>query len=62
MADPTEADAVTNGHQEARDDLLRELVAHLRANRTDLRQEWARTLLDVPLLTAIDFRRKRRSS
>ena len=42
MADPT--DAVTNGHQEARDDLLRELVAHLRDNRTDLRQEWARRI------------------
>ena len=53
MADPTEADAVTNGHQEARDDLLRELVAHLRNNRTDLRQEWARRIGEARLLTAL---------
>ena len=53
MADPTEADAVTNGHQEARDDLLRELVAHLRDNRTDLRQEWARRIGEARLLTAL---------
>jgi rsbT co-antagonist protein RsbR len=51
MADPT--DAVTNGHQEARDDLLRELVAHLRNNRTDLRQEWARRIGEAKLLTAL---------
>ena len=51
MADPT--DAVTNGHQEARDDLLRELVAHLRNNRTDLRQEWARRIGEARLLTAL---------
>jgi rsbT co-antagonist protein RsbR len=53
MADPTEADTVTNGHQEARDDLLRELVAHLRNNRTDLRQEWARRIGEARLLTAL---------
>ena len=29
MADPTDPSAVTNGHQDARDDLLRELVALL---------------------------------
>ena len=46
-------DAVTNGHQEARDDLLRELVAHLRNNRTDLRQEWARRIGEARLLTAL---------
>ena len=51
MADPT--DPVTNGHQEARDDLLRELVAHLRANRTDLRQEWARRIGEARFLTAL---------
>ena len=51
MADPT--DAVTNGHQDARDDLLRELVAHLRNNRTDLRQEWARRIGEARLLTAL---------
>jgi rsbT co-antagonist protein RsbR len=53
MTDPTETDAVTNGHQEARDDLLRELVAHLRNNRTDLRQEWARRIGEARLLTAL---------
>jgi rsbT co-antagonist protein RsbR len=53
MADPTEADGVTNGHQEARDDLLRELVAHLRANRTDLRQEWARRIGEARFLSAL---------
>ena len=53
MADPTEADAVTNGHQEARDDLLRELVAHLRDNRTDLRQEWARRIGEARFLSAL---------
>ena len=51
MVDPT--DAVTNGHQDARDDLLRELVAHLRNNRTDLRQEWARRIGEARLLTAL---------
>ena len=53
MADPTDPSLVTNGHQEARDDLLRELVAHLRNNRTDLRQEWARRIGEARLLTAL---------
>jgi rsbT co-antagonist protein RsbR len=48
-----EMDAVTTGQREARDDLLRELVAHLRANRTDLRQEWARRISEARLLTAL---------
>jgi rsbT co-antagonist protein RsbR len=51
MTDQT--DAVTNGHQEASDELLRELVAHLRNNRTDLRQEWARRIGEARLLTAL---------
>jgi rsbT co-antagonist protein RsbR len=38
---------------EARDDLLRELVAHLRDNRTELRQEWARRIGEAQLLTAL---------
>src|SRR5216110_286122 len=33
--------------------LLRELVAHLRERRTELRQEWARRIRDARLLTAI---------
>jgi rsbT co-antagonist protein RsbR len=53
MADPTDAGAVTNGHQDARDDLLRELVDHLRHNRTQLRQEWARRIGEARLLTAL---------
>src|SRR5689334_23243543 len=34
-------------------DLLRELVAHLRQNRTQLREEWARRIRDAALLTAM---------
>lgn len=33
--------------------LLRELVSHLRDNRTELRQEWARRITDSRLLTAM---------
>src|SRR5215207_1533208 len=35
------------------DPLLRELVAHLRQNRTQLREEWARRITDAELLTAM---------
>src|SRR5438105_9941945 len=38
---------------ETRADLLRELVAHLRQNRTQLREEWARRITDAQLLTAM---------
>ncbi len=51
MADPTAPAA--NDAQDARDDLLRELVAHLRNNRTDLRQEWARRIGEARFLTAL---------
>src|SRR5438445_2627496 len=34
-------------------DLLRELVAHLRQDRTELREEWARRITDAKLLTAM---------
>ena len=34
-------------------DLLGELVAHLRKNRTQLREEWARRITDAQLLTAM---------
>ena len=34
-------------------DLLRELVAHLRQNRTQLREEWARRITESRLLTAM---------
>jgi rsbT co-antagonist protein RsbR len=33
--------------------MLRELVAHLRENRTQLREEWARRITDAELLTAM---------
>jgi rsbT co-antagonist protein RsbR len=33
--------------------LLRELIAHLRDNRSELRQEWARRITDANLLTAM---------
>jgi hypothetical protein len=33
--------------------LLRELVSHLRQNRTQLRQEWARRITEAKLLTAM---------
>lgn len=38
---------------ETRAALLRELVAHLRENRTQLREEWARRITDAQLLTAM---------
>lgn len=34
-------------------ELLRELVAHLRQNRTQLREEWARRITEAQLLTAM---------
>ena len=42
-----------DGHGDATADLLRELVSHLRANRTQLREEWARRISDTRLLTAL---------
>ncbi len=41
-----------DGHGDA-SALLRELVAHLRANRTQLREEWARRIGEAALLTAL---------
>ena len=52
MADPTDPTAAGD-QQDARDDLLRELVAHLRNNRTELRQDWARRIGEAQLLTAL---------
>jgi rsbT co-antagonist protein RsbR len=52
MADTPDATA-TDGHGETSADLLRELVSHLRANRTQLREEWARRISDTRLLTAL---------
>src|SRR6266446_3468185 len=47
-----EADA-RHPNSETRADLLRELVAHLRQNRTQLREEWASRIRDARLLTAL---------
>src|SRR6266446_2226804 len=47
-----EADA-RHPNSETRADLLRELVAHLRQNRTQLREEWASRIRDARLLTAM---------
>src|SRR5215212_7469260 len=47
-----EVGAATNGSQQS-SDLLKELVAHLSANRTNLRQEWARRIGEARLLTAL---------
>ena len=52
MADIPDATA-SDGHGEATADLLKELVSHLRANRTQLREEWARRISDSRLLTAL---------
>jgi rsbT co-antagonist protein RsbR len=51
MADPT--DTAADGHRESNADLLTELVSHLRNNRTQLRQEWARRIGEARLLTAL---------
>src|SRR5207244_4085504 len=40
-------------HTESTAALLRELVAHLRQNRTQLREEWARRITRAQLLTAM---------
>jgi rsbT co-antagonist protein RsbR len=46
-------DPVVDATTEATAGLLRELVAHLRANRTQLREEWARRITEARLLTAL---------
>src|ERR687888_1560812 len=52
MAEPTET--ATDGQRETNADLLTELVAHLRNNRTQLRQEWARRIAEAGLLKAMN--------
>src|ERR687888_513215 len=46
-------DATRSSAAENTVSLLRELVAHLRQRRTELRQEWARRISDAHLLTAM---------
>ena len=54
MADPDQP-VPAGEHQSAETSaaLLRELVAHLRENRTNLREEWARRITEAQLLTAL---------
>jgi rsbT co-antagonist protein RsbR len=51
MAEPDGADGAPPPDGGAA--LLRELVAHLRQNRTELREEWARRITEAQLLTAL---------
>ncbi|MCI0707476.1 MAG: STAS domain-containing protein [Ignavibacteriae bacterium] len=51
--DPQTADTVVPVLQEATLGLLRELVAHLRQNRTQLREEWVRRITEAQLLIAM---------
>ncbi len=52
---PTRAELMGAGQSgmETSAALLRELVSHLRQNRTQLREEWARRITDAELLTAM---------
>jgi rsbT co-antagonist protein RsbR len=45
--------ALAQGGTDATTGLLRELVAHLRQHRTELREEWARRITEAKLLTAM---------
>src|SRR3989449_407311 len=45
--------AHSEASSESTTSLLRELVPHLRQNRTQLRQEWARRITEAKLLTAM---------
>ncbi|MGH7363872.1 MAG: STAS domain-containing protein, partial [Candidatus Methylomirabilales bacterium] len=53
MKEPRAQPAVTQVPGEPTAALLRELVAHLRQNRTQLREEWARRITEAKLLTAM---------
>jgi rsbT co-antagonist protein RsbR len=54
MADTPDTGPVDgHGESESSAQLLRELVSHLRANRTQLREEWARRITDARLMTAL---------
>jgi rsbT co-antagonist protein RsbR len=53
MADTPPEATSTDGHGETSADLLKELVSHLRANRTQLREEWARRISEAQLLIAL---------
>jgi rsbT co-antagonist protein RsbR len=53
MADPEQQAPIGAATAETSAALLRELVAHLRQNRTELRQQWARRITEAQLLTAL---------
>jgi rsbT co-antagonist protein RsbR len=53
MPDPITSPPPPQSHAEPTAVLLRELVAHLRQNRTQLREEWARRITEAKLLTAM---------
>ena len=53
MNDPQRASSPAEAPTESTSLLLRELVAHLRQYRTQLRQEWARRITGARLLTAM---------
>lgn len=46
-------DAVQTGLSDHTPEMLRELIAHLRSNRTELREHWARRITEAKLLTAM---------
>src|SRR6266446_8510218 len=50
---PTAISTVPSSPPKKNADLLSELVAHLRQNRTPLREEWATRIRDAKLLTAM---------
>src|SRR5213594_1160995 len=52
-ADDFSSTATASSRRISGDELLRELVAHLRQNRTQLREEWARRIREARLLTAM---------
>ena len=47
------AENLEQARSESTTELLRELVAHLRQKRTELREEWARRITEARLLTAM---------
>lgn len=60
-SDQTKEEIIEQSHKlfpppeqsEATSELLKELVAHLRENRTQLREQWARRITEAKLLTAM---------
>ena len=53
MAETQRLDEAAERRSESTSELLRELVAHLRQSRTQLREEWARRITHAQLLTAM---------